>query len=51
MTVGNLQILFALIWGVMLFGAWPGPIAGIGGLLIVFSVVGVARTRMEPARK
>ncbi len=45
MTVGYLQILFALVWGVVLFGAWPDLVAGAGGLLIVLSVVGVARTR------
>lgn len=46
MTVGYLQIIFALGWGVLLFGALPDMISVLGGVLIVGSIVGVARTRV-----
>lgn len=46
MTVGYLQILFALGWGILLFGAVPDRVSVLGGLLIVGSIVGVARTRV-----
>lgn len=47
MSVSYLQIVFAAIWGAMLFGEIPGPWSVAGGLVIVGSTFVLARTRAE----
>lgn len=45
MAVGYLQIVFAAVWGALLFGEIPGPWSLAGGLVIVGSTFVLARTR------
>lgn len=45
MSVGYLQIVFAAVWGALLFDEIPGPWSLVGGLVIVGSTFALARSR------
>lgn len=45
MTVAYLQIVFAAVWGALFFGEIPDAWTVAGALVIVASIVGVARVR------
>ncbi|CAA9295282.1 MAG: hypothetical protein AVDCRST_MAG11-431, partial [uncultured Gemmatimonadaceae bacterium] len=42
-AVGYLQIVFAALWGALVFGQWPNRWAVLGALLIVGSTLWVAQ--------
>ena len=48
MTVGYLQIVFAAVWGLLVFGEIPGPWSLAGALVVVASTL-MLRRRI-PAR-
>ena len=46
-SVGYLQIVFAAVWGLMVFGEMPDVWSFVGGAVIVASTLMLARTRAE----
>jgi drug/metabolite transporter (DMT)-like permease len=48
-TIGYLQVALAMIWGVVLFGERPGPLALIGAAMIVGGTIVIGATRAPTA--
>jgi drug/metabolite transporter (DMT)-like permease len=48
-TIGYVQIVFASVWGALVFGDLPMPATLLGAAVIVASTVLLARLRHEPA--
>ncbi|TDP75362.1 DMT family transporter [Bradymonas sediminis] len=48
-SISYLQVVFAFVWGMLLFQEFPDPLSIAGALLILASTVGVARWRSRRA--
>ena len=48
-SISYLQVVFAFVWGMLLFQEFPDALSIVGALLILASTVGVARWRSRRA--
>lgn len=49
-SISYLQVVFAFVWGMLIFREFPNALSIAGALLILASTVGVARWRSRPAK-
>lgn len=47
-VVGLVEVLFAVLASWALLGEWPGPVQGVGGVLIVVGVIVIRRPEAAP---
>jgi drug/metabolite transporter (DMT)-like permease len=47
-TAGYLQVVFATLWGALVFGQVPGPVTLLGAAIIVGCTLLLARLREAP---